>query len=169
MEPFRGVVTGGGDYVGGVAGYVEGTVENCCNTGAVTSSNKYSSAGGVVGYVIGGTVENWLKDNKACITYSNPTDNGGKLAITHYRVLKTTDKYSLVELRLETGRKNQIRVHMADLGHPVCGDIKYGSTQNPLHRLGLHAFRLFLYHPATGQRMEFETPYPTAFTNLFNI
>ena len=116
----------------------------------------------------GGTVESWLKDNKACVTFSSPTDNGGKLAITHFRVLERSEKYSLVELRLETGRKNQIRVHMADLGHPVCGDEKYGSTQNPLHRLCLHAYRLFLFHPVTGQRMEFETPYPTDFTNLFN-
>ncbi len=116
----------------------------------------------------GGTVESWLKDNKACITYSSPTDNGGKFAVTHYHVLKTTERYSLVELRLETGRKNQIRVHMSDLGHPVCGDNKYGSTQNPLYRLCLHAFRLYLYHPATGQPMKFETPYPTDFINLFN-
>jgi len=116
----------------------------------------------------GGTIENWLKDNKACITFSSETDNGGKLAITHFRVLNRSSKYTLVELRLETGRKNQIRVHMADLGHPVCGDEKYGSTQNPIHRLCLHAYRLFLYHPITGVRMEFETPYPTAFMNLFN-
>lgn len=116
----------------------------------------------------GGTVENWLKDNKACITYSSPTDNGGKLAITHYRKLKENADMTLVELRLETGRKNQIRVHMADLGHPVLGDVKYGNGRDPLHRLCLHAYRLFLYHPTTGQRMEFETPYPTVFTNLFN-
>ena len=115
----------------------------------------------------GGTIESWLKDNKACVTFSSPTDNGGKLAITHFRVLDKNEKFSLVELRLETGRKNQIRVHMADIGHPVCGDDKYGSTQNPLHRLCLHAYRLFLFHPVTGQRMEFETPYPTEFTNLF--
>ena len=94
-------------------------------------------------------------------------DNGGKHAVTHFRVVNTSDKYSLVELRLETGRKNQIRVHMADVGHPVCGDPKYGSTQNPLHRLCLHAFRLFLFHPVTGERMEFETPYPAGFMQLF--
>lgn len=116
----------------------------------------------------GGTIENWLKDNKACVTFSSSTDNGGKLAITHFRRLAASDKYSLLELRLETGRKNQIRVHMADMGHPVCGDDKYGSTMNPLHRLCLHAYRLFLYHPRTGERMEFETPYPTDFKNLLN-
>lgn len=115
----------------------------------------------------GGTIENWLKDNKACVTFSSPVDNGGKLAITHFRKLKSNDDMTLVELRLETGRKNQIRVHMADLGYPVLGDVKYGNGRDPLHRLCLHAFRLFLYHPTTGHRMEFETPYPTSFLNLF--
>ena len=118
----------------------------------------------------GGTVESWLKDNKACVTYSSPTDNGGKLAITHFRVLERYERENrtLVELRLETGRKNQIRVHMADLGHPVCGDAKYGNGDDPLHRLCLHAFRLYLYHPATGHRMEFETPFPHGFRRIEN-
>ncbi len=114
----------------------------------------------------GGTVESWLKDNKACITYSSPTDNGGKYAVTHYHTLKATEDYSLVEMRLETGRKNQIRVHMQDINHPVVGDIKYGVGGSPLGRLCLHAFRLYLYHPVTGERMEFETPIPTPFKNL---
>lgn len=116
----------------------------------------------------GGTIQSWLKDNKAFITYSSPTDNGGKLAITHFHTLQTTDEYSLVEMKLETGRKNQIRVHMKDLGHPVAGDDKYGNGQNPLGRLALHAFRLEFFHPITRQRMEFETPFPTPFTRLFN-
>lgn len=118
----------------------------------------------------GGTVKNWLMDNKAFITYASETDNGGKYAVTHFHTLKATDKYSLVELRLETGRKNQIRVHMQGLGHPVIGDPKYGIDgeymPNPLGRLCLHAYRLFFYHPITGQPMQFETPFPTTFTNL---
>ncbi len=115
----------------------------------------------------GGTVHSWLKDNKAYITYSSPTDNGGKEAITHYRRLATNGRYTLAEMRLETGRKNQIRVHMKDLGYPVAGDDKYGNGLNPLHRLALHAFRLYFYHPRTGEPMRFETPHPTAFTRLF--
>ena len=107
-----------------------------------------------------GTVRNWLKDNKAYVTYSSPTDNGGKLAITHFKTLKTNDTHSLVELKLETGRKNQIRVHMQDLGHPVCGDTKYGNGDNPVGRLALHAFRLNFYHPITGELMKFETKLP---------
>jgi 23S rRNA pseudouridine1911/1915/1917 synthase len=70
-------------------------------------------------------------------------------------------------MRLETGRKNQIRVHMKDLGYPVAGDDKYGYGPCPLHRLALHAFRLYFYHPKTGELMKFETPYPTAFAKLF--
>ncbi len=114
----------------------------------------------------GGTVESWLRDDKNYITHSSPTDNGGKHAITHYHTLRANDDFSLVEMRLETGRKNQIRVHMADIGHPIAGDAKYGATRNPLGRLCLHAYRLFLYHPITGERMEFETPYPTGFHSV---
>lgn len=115
----------------------------------------------------GGTIANWLKDNKAYVTYSSPVDNGGKYAITHFHVLARTTEHSLVEYRLETGRKNQIRVHSADMGHPVCGDMKYGNGNDPLHRLCLHAYRLDFYHPITGSRMEFETPIPPAFNRLF--
>ena len=114
-----------------------------------------------------GTIENWLKDNKAYFTYSSPVDNGGKLAITHFHVLDRTTEHSLVEFRLETGRKNQIRVHAADMGHPVCGDPKYGNGDDPLHRLCLHAWLLCFTHPVTGERMEFETPVPTPFRLLF--
>ena len=114
-----------------------------------------------------GTVESWLKDNRAYFTYSSPYDNGGKLAITHYHVLERSKDYSLVEFKLETGRKNQIRVHAADLGHPVCGDVKYGNGDDPVGRLCLHAFRLCFYHPVNHRPMEFETDIPLAFKNLF--
>ena len=114
-----------------------------------------------------GSIRNWLKDNKAFVTYSSPVDNGGKLAITHFHVLDRTTEHSLVEFRLETGRKNQIRVHAADMGHPVCGDTKYGNGDDPLHRLSLHAWLLCFTHPVTGEPMEFETPVPTAFRQLF--
>lgn len=115
----------------------------------------------------GGTIENWLKDNKAYVTYSSPVDNGGKYAITHYHVIDRTTEHSLVEFKLETGRKNQIRVHTADIGHPVCGDVKYGNGDDPLHRLCLHAYMLCFWHPVTRKRMEFETPIPAAFRHLF--
>lgn len=116
-----------------------------------------------------GTIANWLKDNKSYITYSSNTDNGGKYAVTHFHTLDRTPDHSLVEYRLETGRKNQIRVHSADMGHPVCGDVKYGNGNDPLHRLCLHAFLLCFYHPVTGEPMEFETPIPVAFRQLFEV
>ena len=114
-----------------------------------------------------GTIANWLKDNKAYVTYSSPVDNGGKYAVTHFYVLDRTPDLSLVEFKLETGRKNQIRVHAADMGHPVCGDSKYGDGSDPLHRLCLHAFLLCFNHPVTGEPMEFETPIPAQFRHLF--
>ena len=114
-----------------------------------------------------GTIASWLKDNQAYFTYSSPVDNGGKYAVTHYHVLDRTIHHSLVEYRLETGRKNQIRVHSADLGHPVCGDIKYGNGDDPVGRLCLHAYMLCFYHPITHERMEFSTPIPPAFRKVF--
>ena len=114
----------------------------------------------------GGTIANWLKDNKAYVTYSSPVDNGGKYAVTHFHVLDRTTEHSLVEYKLETGRKNQIRVHSADMGHPVCGDVKYGNGDDPLHRLCLHAYMLCFTHPVTHEPMEFETQIPTSFKQV---
>ncbi len=114
-----------------------------------------------------GTVASWLRDNKAYITYSSPVDNGGKYAVTHYHTLARTTQHSLVEYVLETGRKNQIRVHSADIGHPVCGDVKYGNGDDPIGRLCLHAYVLCFVHPITNRRLEFETPVPVAFRKLF--
>ncbi len=114
-----------------------------------------------------GTIASWLKDNKAFITYSSPVDNGGKYAVTHFSTLARTTEHSLVEFRLETGRKNQIRVHSSDIGHPVCGDVKYGNGDDPLHRLCLHAYLLCFTHPVTHERMEFESPLPASFRKLF--
>lgn len=114
-----------------------------------------------------GTITSWLKDNKAYITYSSPVDNGGKYAITHFRVLKRNYEHSLVEFKLETGRKNQIRVHAADMGHPVCGDMKYGNGDDPIGRLCLHAYMLCFYHPVNHRPMEFTTDIPQTFRKLF--
>ena len=114
-----------------------------------------------------GTIRSWLKDDKFFFTYSSPIDNGGKLAITHFQTLKVSDRYSLVELQLETGRKNQIRVHMQDLGFPVVGDHKYGGDdEDPIGRLALHAFKLCFTHPVTMELMSFETRYPSPFLQL---
>ncbi|MDR1003629.1 MAG: RluA family pseudouridine synthase, partial [Prevotellaceae bacterium] len=114
-----------------------------------------------------GTVVSWLTDRKLYV-HSSPTDDGGQKSITHYRTIKRANGYSLVELQLETGRRNQIRVHMQDLGHPLAGDGRYGVEENnPLGRLALHAFKLCFRHPVTGEEMKFETPYPPTFKSLF--
>lgn len=115
-----------------------------------------------------GRIQSWLTEDKKFITHSSPVDNGGKYAVTHYNVLASSNGYSLVECELETGRKNQIRVHMADLGHPVVGDRKYGSDEDPMRRLGLHAYMLCFTHPVTGKHMRFETPVPYCFEKLLN-
>ncbi len=114
-----------------------------------------------------GTISSWLRDTSACVVVSSPVDNGGKFAVTHYRTLARTTEHSLVEFRLETGRKNQIRVHSADMGHPVCGDDKYGNGDDPLRRLCLHAHVLCFTHPVTGERMEFDTVVPAGFRRMF--
>lgn len=112
-----------------------------------------------------GQIRTWLTDRKLYVSSSN-YDDGGKLSITHYKTIKRANGFSMMELELETGRKNQIRVHMSELGHPVVGDQRYGCEIDPLGRLALHAFKLCFYHPVTGELMEFETPYPTSFRNL---
>ena len=96
----------------------------------------------------------------------DPQSGIGKHAVTHYRVLQRFGYVTLVECVLETGRTHQIRVHMQDLGCPVCGDVKYGNGDDPIGRLALHAFRLHFYHPITGEPLRFETTVPRKFRML---
>lgn len=113
------------------------------------------------------TLISWLKENKAFVTYSSKTDNGGKKAVTHYRVLKRNKAFSMAEVKIATGRKNQIRIHMKELGHPIIGDKKYGASGSPIKRLGLHALILAFKHPITNEIHRFETRIPKKFTDLF--
>jgi len=116
-----------------------------------------------------GQIKTWFtEDKRNCVTYSSPYDDGGDLAITNYKVLKEKGNYSLVELHLETGRTNQIRVHMASIGHPVVGDRKYGhgNDNSPVDRLCLHAQTLEFIHPATEQVVKFTSPLPKCFKQL---
>ena len=117
-----------------------------------------------------GTIKTWLTDGEYCVL-SSPIDNGGKLAVTHYKVVRTSRRYSLVELRLDTGRRNQIRVHLREEKHPVVHDPMYGYKDDvsPINRLALHAFMLGFTHPVTGKKMKFETPYPAAFLKLMEM
>ena len=114
-----------------------------------------------------GHIESWLRDTPTRKVVSSPFNNGGKWASTDWWVLDSNDDFSLIELHLNTGRKNQIRVHMEVLGHPIVGDYKYGSIEDSLNRLGLHAFRLAFMHPITHEELEFETPFPACFLDLF--
>lgn len=109
------------------------------------------------------TITSWLKESKTLKMYSSPHPNDGQKAVTRYQLLKQGKDFSLLELELETGRKNQIRVHMEDIGHPIAGDKKYGSSLNPLGRLGLHAFAIAFKHPATEEIMRFESKIPRPF------
>ncbi len=113
-----------------------------------------------------GTIISYLKENKNNLTYST-NDPTGQKAITHYEVQKETPDYSLLRVKIDTGRKNQIRVHLKDKGHSIVGDDKYGHTKNPLERLGLHASALEFMHPITKEIISFRAPLPAAFRTLF--
>ncbi|MBD2867706.1 RluA family pseudouridine synthase [Paenibacillus arenilitoris] len=114
-----------------------------------------------------GTIASWLKESKTLKMYSSPYPNDGQHAVTHYKVLRASKSFSLLEVRLETGRKNQIRVHMEDIGHPIVGDKKYGARTRSIGRLGLHARVLAFEHPITGEPMRFETDVPKPFLRPF--
>jgi 23S rRNA pseudouridine1911/1915/1917 synthase len=115
------------------------------------------------------TIVTWLTENeKSLKIHSSLTDDGGQQAITHYRCVKSNDDYSLLEIELETGRKNQIRVHMQGINHPIVGDKKYGAGASPIARMGLHARLLAFYHPITTEVVSFETPVPRNFLSLFH-
>jgi len=109
-----------------------------------------------------GKITSWLKQTATLLVYSSGRTGDGKLAITNYRTMRAADTHSLLEISLETGRKNQIRVHMKELGHPVAGDKKYGARTDPFGRLCLHAGVLVVKHPAAGDEMRFESPAPAA-------
>jgi 23S rRNA pseudouridine1911/1915/1917 synthase len=107
------------------------------------------------------TIRSILAENSAFRVYSTRNAGAGKPAVTHVRVLKRNAKTSTLEVRLETGRKHQIRVHLAERGHPIVGDKVYGSRSTALGRMGLHGVRLEFEHPRTKERMTFESPYPS--------
>lgn len=110
------------------------------------------------------SITSWLKETSTYLIYSSNRENDGKLAITKYKIIKTNKNNSVLEIKILTGRKNQIRVHLSDIGHPILGDKKYGSQVNPLKRLALHANKLELIHPITKELMIFEAKVPNEFS-----
>lgn len=113
-----------------------------------------------------GERRSYLAENSEHVVYSTDNPDEGKLAVTRYRTLRSSNGYTLVELQLETGRKNQIRVHLSDLGYPIAGDRKYGAKTSPIHRLALHAMTLRFVHPVTRRDMFFTTQVPVPFAKM---
>lgn len=106
------------------------------------------------------TITSYLKETKTHHVYTTSNSKDAKKAILHYSVMKKSNLNSLVKVDLETGRKNQIRVQFASIGHPVVGDKQYGASGDPIGRLGLHAYVLSFKHPTTEKLMRFEAPIP---------
>ncbi len=116
-----------------------------------------------------GTWESRLYDDANYIVRVTRDVAKGELAVTHYKVKSINKGYTWLEMTLETGKKNQIRVHCQEAGFPIVGDKKYGSECNPLKRLGLHAHYLAFVHPITGKKMQFTSPIPGSFYKLMNL
>lgn len=112
------------------------------------------------------TIKSYLAETSQFEVYSTNDPDEGQLAITHYKALKGNDNFTLMEFELKVGRKNQLRVHMKDIGHPIVGDRKYGASSSPLRRVALHAQVLNFVHPITHEVMKFETGVPVSFLGI---
>jgi 23S rRNA pseudouridine1911/1915/1917 synthase len=113
-------------------------------------------------------IESFLTEDKQKRMHSSRYDNEGQRSVTAYQLIKTNQRYSMLKLNLETGRKNQIRVHLQSIGHPIVGDKKYGGIYSPIGRMCLHAKTLCFIHPITREEMKFEMPVPKHFFGLLN-
>jgi len=114
-----------------------------------------------------GTIKEYLIENdKSFMVYSTPNKKEGKLAITEYKVLKENKNYSLLDINIKTGRKNQIRVAMKNLGTPIVGDKKYGDRKSLINRMALHQYKLELFDPRTNKKIMFKAEMPTSFKKL---
>lgn len=113
-----------------------------------------------------GTIKSWLIEDKSLKMYSVDEREGAKLAITHYKTIRVLDSYALLDVKIETGRKNQIRVHLSDLGCPIVGDRKYGAKTDYVRRVRLHACYLSFPHPVNGKMIKVKSPIPKGFLSL---
>jgi 23S rRNA pseudouridine1911/1915/1917 synthase len=113
-----------------------------------------------------GTWESHLKEGDDYVVREAEFPEDGRLAITHYQVMRQNERFSAIQLTLQTGRKNQIRVHCKAAKHPIVGDVKYGSLTNPIKRVCLHAHKLGFTHPETGKKMSFISPVPETFSRI---
>lgn len=113
------------------------------------------------------SIKSYLKETKTLLVYSSDDKKNGKLAITNYNVIKENKNYSMLNIEIKTGRKNQIRVHLNDINHPILGDKKYGNIKSPINRLMLHANKLTIINPKNNKKMEFVSDIPKKFDILF--
>ena len=113
------------------------------------------------------TIRSFLVETDTHLSFSGAPGRGAKEAVTSYEVKKAGGGYALLDINIETGRKNQIRVHMKELGHPVAGDKQYGARTNPIGRLCLHASELSFIHPATREAVTFKAKMPRDFNRVF--
>lgn len=134
------------------------------NWNEIVKARKYIAI--VSGYIANdGRIDNYLYEDK--LTFVHSTTLGGKRAITNYHVIKTNKKYTLLDINIETGRKNQIRVHMSEMNHPIVGDKKYYSKDNSLNRLCLHHYEISLIDPISKRLLTFKSAIPDIFNSLF--
>ncbi|NLE36033.1 MAG: RluA family pseudouridine synthase [Bacteroidales bacterium] len=113
-----------------------------------------------------GVIKSYVYESKALVMHSTRDPKRGDLAVTRFSLIKSGKEYSLLEITLDTGKKNQIRLHMQEMGHSIAGDKKYGATSSPIGRLGLHASLLAFIHPVTGREMRFESGVPAKFRRM---
>lgn len=112
------------------------------------------------------TLVNYLKNNSLNLMYVTESKKDSKKCVTHYKVIKSNKEYSLLDVNIDSGRKNQIRVQLGHIGHHIIGDDKYGEPANPIKRLGLHAYELIFTHPITGKEYKFTAPMPKEFETV---
>ena len=112
------------------------------------------------------TIKSWLIEDSHQKVLSVSENSVAKLAVTHYKIIKTINNYALLDIKTETGRKNQIRVHLSDIGCPIAGDRKYGASADFMRRIRLHAYHLSFPHPVNGKMITVESPMPQGFLSL---
>jgi 23S rRNA pseudouridine1911/1915/1917 synthase len=112
------------------------------------------------------TIKSWLVEDKSLKVHSVTETAEAKFAVTHYKTIKLLNNYALLDVKLETGRKNQIRVHLSDIGCPIVGDRKYGASSDYKRRIRLHAYNLSFPHPMTGRMINVDSPVPKSFLLL---
>lgn len=115
------------------------------------------------------TIKSYIAETKTLYSYSTNHKKSGKLAITEYKKINANNQYTMLEINILTGRKNQIRVHLSDIGNPIVGDKKYNSKKNPIRRMCLHAYKMEFIHPKLNKLITLETKMPKQFEKLIKM